>query len=194
MSSNEKKGKILILVSPSGGGKSTMTKKLLKNFDNIKFSVSATTRNPRPGEKNGVHYFFLDDDEFEKRIEKNDFLEWEEFYNGTKYGTLRSHVEKELNKGYFILLDIDVLGALNVKKLYGNRALTIFIAPPSLAVLEKRLRARGTENDKTLKTRLERARKEMEYMNDFDVTVINDKLESAYKEIQKSVSTFIHNR
>lgn len=194
MSSNEKKGKILILVSPSGGGKSTMTKKLLKDFDNIKFSVSATTRNPRPGEKNGVHYFFLDDDEFEKRIEKNDFLEWEEFYNGTKYGTLRSHVEKELNKGYFILLDIDVLGALNVKKLYGNRALTIFIAPPSLAVLEKRLRARGTENDKTLKTRLERARKEMEYMNDFDVTVINDKLESAYKEIQKSVSTFIHNR
>lgn len=194
MSKNTKKGKILVFVSPSGGGKSTMAKKLLEDFDNIKFSVSATTRPPRPGEKNGVHYYFLDDKDFDKSIAQNEFLEWEEFYNGTKYGTLRSHVEKELNKGYFILLDIDVLGALNVKELYGDNALTIFIAPPSLDVLEQRLRARGTENDDTLKTRLQRARKEMEYRSKFDKVIINDELESAYNEIRQTVSTFIDNK
>lgn len=186
------KGKILILVSPSGGGKSTMTKKLLQDFDNIKFSVSATTRKPRPGEKDGVHYHFLSAKEFENRIQHNEFLEWEEFYNGTKYGTLRSDVEKELNKGYFVLLDIDVLGALNVKKMYGDEVLAIFIAPPSMDVLEQRLRTRGTENDETLQTRLKRSANEMKYKNHFDKVVINDDLESAYSEIRETVSTFIN--
>ena len=189
---SEQKGKMLILVSPSGGGKSTMANKLLKDFDNIKFSVSATTRNPRPGETDGEHYHFLSDKEFEEKIQNDEFLEWEEFYNGTKYGTLRSAVEKELNKGYFILFDIDVLGALNVKKMFGEEVLAIFLAPPSIEVLEQRLRARGTEDDKTLQTRLKRAAKEMKYKNHFDKYIINNDLESAYNEIRETVSTFIN--
>lgn len=189
---SEQKGKMLILVSPSGGGKSTMANKLLKDFDNIKFSVSATTRNPRPGETDGQHYHFLSDKEFEEKIQNDEFLEWEEFYNGTKYGTLRSAVEKELNKGYFILLDIDVLGALNVKKMFGEEVLAIFLAPPSIEVLEQRLKARGTEDDKTLQTRLKRAAKEMKYKNHFDKYIINNDLESAYNEIRETVSTFIN--
>ncbi|PKD44229.1 guanylate kinase [Rhodohalobacter barkolensis] len=187
-----KRGKILILVSPSGGGKSTMTKRLLKDFDKLKFSVSATTRSPRKGEKDGVHYHYLSKETFKQKIENDEFLEWEEFYNGTMYGTLRSVVENELNKGYFILLDIDVLGAKNVKKLYGDEALALFIKPPSLEVLKDRLIARGTETEETLQTRIERAEKEMKYASDFDEVIINDDLETAYNRIKETVSTFIN--
>jgi guanylate kinase len=141
-----KRGKILILVAPSGGGKSTMTNRLLKDFDEIRFSVSATTRKPREGEKNGVHYFFLSREEFRKKADSGEFLEWEEFYNGTMYGTLRTVVENDLNKGYFVLLDIDVLGAKNVKEMYGDEALAIFITPPSIDVLKQRLIATGNRN------------------------------------------------
>lgn len=187
-----KKGKILVLVAPSGGGKSTMTKRLLKDFDNLQFSVSATTRSPRKGEKDGVHYHFLSKDEFQKRIENGDFLEWEEFYNGTLYGTLRSNVENELKKGYFILLDIDVLGALNVKKIFGDDALAIFIRPPSIDVLKERLIKRGTEDNRTIETRIDRAKKEMAYANRFDNVIINDDLETAYSQIRKLVTNFIN--
>lgn len=187
-----KRGKILILVSPSGGGKSTMTKRLLKDFDKIKFSVSATTRKPRKGEIDGVHYHFLTREEFKEKIENGEFLEWEEFYRGTMYGTLRSVVENELNKGYFILLDIDVLGAKNVKELYGDEALALFIKPPSLDALKERLIARGSESEVSLNTRLERAKKEMGYASDFDTVIVNDDLEIAYSQIKETVSTFIN--
>lgn len=187
-----KRGKIIILVSPSGGGKSTMTKRLLKDFEEITFSVSATTRNPRKGEINGVHYHFLSKEEFKRKVENGEFLEWEEFYNGTMYGTLRSDVENEMNKGYFVLLDIDVLGAKNVKKLYGDDALALFIKPPSLKVLKDRLIARGTETEATLKTRIERAEKEMKFAPEFDTVIVNDDLETAYKQIKETVSTFIN--
>lgn len=180
------------MVSPSGGGKSTMTQRLLDDFDNIRFSVSATTRKPRKGEKEGVHYHFLSEEEFKKRINKGDFLEWEEFYNGTLYGTLRSNVEKELEKGYFILLDIEVLGALNVKKIFGDEALAIFIQPPSLDVLKKRLSKRGTEDNQTLQTRIDRAKKEMAFAGHFDHIVINDDLEMAYSRIKELVTNFIN--
>ncbi len=186
-----KKGKILILVSPSGGGKSTMTNRLLNDFDQLKFSVSATTRKPRKGEQDGVHYHYLSKDDFKEKVENNEFLEWEEFYNGTMYGTLRSVVENELNKGYFILLDIDVLGAMNVKERYGDKALTLFIQPPSLEVLKERLIARGTETDESLETRIERAEKEMTYASNFDTVIVNDDLESAYSRIKETVSNFI---
>ncbi len=179
------------MVSPSGGGKSTMTKRLLNDFDNIRFSVSATTRKPRTGEEDGVHYHFLSKEEFQERIDDGDFLEWEEFYNGTLYGTLRSNVEKELEKGYFILLDIEVLGALNVKKIFGDEALAIFIQPPSLDVLKERLLKRGTEDVQTLETRIDRAKKEMAYANRFDNVVINDDLEEAYSQIKELVTNFI---
>lgn len=188
------RGKIIILVAPSGGGKSTMTNRLLEDFDRIKFSVSATTRPPREGEKEGVHYHYLSRDEFQNRIDRNEFLEWEEFYNGTMYGTLRSVVEKDLNKGYFVLLDIDVLGAKNVKQMYGDETLAVFISPPSLDVLKERLKARGTESEETLKTRLERAEKEMSYISDFDTVVVNDDLETAYSEIKQIVSNYINSQ
>lgn len=188
---SKKRGYIIILVAPSGSGKSTMARRLLNDFDNIRFSVSATTRPPRDGEQHGVDYYFLSRDEFQTKIEKGEFLEWEEFYNGYRYGTLRLDVEKQLDSGHSVLLDIEVLGASNIKKIYKNEALGIFIKPPSLDILRERLIKRGTETEKTLKARLSRARKELEYEDRFDITVINDDLETAYQKIYNTVSDFI---
>lgn len=184
---------MIILAAPSGGGKSTMAKRLLNDFSEIKFSVSATTRQPRKGETDGVDYHYLTRTQFLEKVEQGRFLEWEEFYNGTMYGTLKADVESQLNKGYFVMLDVDVLGALNVKKMYGDEALSIFISPPSLKVLEKRLRNRGTESEKSLDLRLERARKELNYADRFDLNIINDKVEPTYSEIKSAVQSFITN-
>lgn len=168
-----------------------MAKRLLKDFANVRFSVSATTRSPRPGEIDGKHYQFLKESEFEEKANSGEFLEWEEVYNGTKYGTLRKTVENELKKGYYILLDIDILGALNVKKKFGDRALGIFIAPPSLDTLRQRLIDRGSETDHSLKKRLERAKKEMLYADKFDHQIVNDNLDEAYQKIKHIVENFI---
>jgi guanylate kinase len=186
-----KKGKIIILVAPSGGGKSTIAKRLFNDFEALKFSVSATTRTPREGEKDGVHYFYLTPEKFQERIDAADFLEWEEFYGGNRYGTLRSEVDKKLNSGYFILLDIEVKGAVNVKKIYGDQSLGIFIKPPSFEVLEQRLRERGTETEESLNLRLERADEELTYADQFDRIVINDDLETAYNEVKQAVEEFM---
>lgn len=191
---SDERGKIIILASPSGGGKSTMAKKLLSDFDKLKFSVSATTRLPRQGEIDGRDYNFMTAHEFQDRVQNGQFLEWEEFYNGTMYGTLKAHVESELEKGYFVMLDVDVLGALNVKKIYGENALSIFIKPPSLDVLEERLRNRGTESEDSLEIRLKRAEKEITYADKFDRVVVNDKIETAYSKIYQAVQNFISNQ
>jgi guanylate kinase len=186
------RGKIIILVAPSGGGKSTIAKRLFNDFDNLKFSVSATTREPRKGELDGLDYFFLNTEKFQQKIDAGDFLEWEEFYGGKRYGTLRSEVDKILKSGYFVLLDIEIKGALNVQNIYGDECLSLFIQPPSFEVLKQRLRARETETEKTLALRLERARKELTYADKFDQTIINDDLETAYGEVKQAVSEFMN--
>lgn len=188
------KGKVIILAAPSGTGKSTLAKMLFADFEEIKFSVSATTRSPRNGEENTVHYHFLSHDEFQQKIDENDFLEWEEFYNGTRYGTLRSEVDKKLKTGYFVLLDIDVKGAVNVKQIYGKDCLCLFIQPPSLEVLKLRLEARGTENKETQALRLERANEELEYADRFDHVIINDELEAAYAQVKHAVTKFMNHK
>lgn len=190
-SSSEKEGKLIILVAPSGSGKTTIARKLLDEYSKVRFSVSATTRAPREGEENGKDYYFLSKEEFNKKIQQNEFLEWEEFYNGSRYGTLRSEVDKLIESGYFPLLDIEVKGALNVKRQYGAKSVAIFIRPPSLKELKKRLVKRGSENNASLETRLERAEKELTYANEFDFVVINDDLDTAYKQVTTIVESFI---
>ncbi|MBO6523835.1 MAG: guanylate kinase [Balneolaceae bacterium] len=186
------KGKLIILAAPSGSGKSTLAKMLFDDFEELKFSISATTRSPRKDEVNGVHYHFLSKEDFQKRIDAEDFLEWEEFYSGTRYGTLRSEVDKKLETGYFILLDVDVKGAVNVKRIYGDDSLSLFIQPPSLKVLKQRLEARGTENEYSLGLRLERASEELEYADQFDQVIINDDLDTAYAQVKHAVSKFMN--
>jgi guanylate kinase len=187
------KGKIVVLVAPSGSGKSSIAKYVLSSIDNLVFSVSATTRPTRPGEQDGIEYYFISKEEFNKRIENEDFLEWEEFYKGKRYGTLKSDVEEKLNSGYFCLLDIEIEGAMNVKQMYGDDCLAIFVKPPSLEVLEQRLRDRGTETEQTLRERLDRAKKEITYQDKFDVVVINDKLDQAQKEAEEIIRSFMNN-
>jgi guanylate kinase len=188
--SKTKHGKVIILVAPSGAGKTTLAHKLLEDYPDIRFSVSATTRPPREGEIEGQDYHFLSDEEFKQRIENDEFLEWE-FYSGNRYGTLRSEVDKLVGSGYFPLLDIEVKGALNVKKIYGSDALSIFIQPPSMDVLQERLSKRGSETDNTIQRRLKRAEMEMQYVDHFDYSVINDDLEAAYAEIKEIVEPLI---
>ncbi len=191
MSISARRGKVIILVAPSGAGKTTLARRLLKDFPNLKFSVSATTRPPRAHELHGHDYFFLTPEQFRDAINRNDFLEWEEFYGGKRYGSLISEVEKELEKGYFVLFDIEVKGALNVKAHYGDQALAVFIRPPSDAVLVERLRNRGTESAESLQFRLDRARMELGYADRFDRVIVNDDLERCYSELHEMVTSFM---
>lgn len=183
-----RRGRILILCAPSGGGKSTMSKRLMADHPEIRLSVSATTRAPRAGETHGREYFFLTRESFLEKLEAGEFLEHNEFYNGTLYGTLRSEIDKMLENGYFPLLDVDVIGGLNVKSMMPDDTLSVFLMPPSLDVLRERLTARGTESDETLKTRLERADMELSMAPRFDFTVVNDDLDRAYGELDALIT------
>ncbi len=183
-------GKVIAIVAPSGAGKTTIAQRLLKDYPQLKFSVSATTRPPRKNEKNGKDYYFLSEEEFKRKIDNEDFLEWE-FYSGNRYGTLRSEVDKLVKSGYFPLLDIEVKGALNVQKIYNSDAISIFILPPSLEELKNRLQKRGSETNNSLEKRLDRAEQELEYADHFDYSVVNDDLETAYAEIKKIIESFI---
>jgi guanylate kinase len=182
---------LIVITAPSGAGKSTLAKRLMAERPDIRFSVSATTRSPRTGEQHGREYLFITVEEFENRVKNGHFLEWESFYNGTRYGTLREQVEKVLDSGYFCLLDVDVHGAMNVKQQFNRRAVTIFIAPPSYEVLEQRLRGRGTETEEAIQIRLGRAKHELTFAQSFDHLVVNDDLERAYQQLLQIVTSFI---
>ncbi len=181
-------------MAPSGSGKTTLANKLLDVLTDVRFSISATTRLPRNNEQDGRDYFFISEDQFNQKIAANGFLEWEEVYNGTRYGTLRSEVDKMVKKGYFPLLDIEVKGASNVKSLYGNRCITIFIHPPSIEELKRRLIERGSETEHSLQERIIRAKKELKYADAFDYVVVNEDLETAFNQVNTIVKSFIaHN-
>ena len=185
------KGKLLIFSAPSGAGKTTIVKHLLqKNFD-LNFSVSATSREPRTGETHGKDYFFLSEKEFRKKIENDEFLEWEEDYKGIFYGTLKSEVERLRNSGKNVIFDVDVVGGLNIKKHYGDEALAVFVQPPSVEELKKRLRNRSTESEEKINMRIAKAEKELRYARRFDLIIINDNLDSALKIVESKVADFL---
>lgn len=187
MENLQPEAKIIALTAPSGSGKTTIARRVLDAMPALRFSVSATTRTPREHEVNGCDYHFISEAEFRRLIGANAFVEFEEVYPGRLYGTLRSEVEVDAP----VLLDIDVKGALQVKGRYGDRALVVFIRPPSLAVLAERLRARGTETEASLQTRLERAEFELQYAERFDAVIVNDDLERAVAETLWRVRAFL---
>lgn len=185
--------KMIIITAPSGAGKTTIVRHLINTFDNLSFSVSATTRSPRKGEVDGIDYHFLTLRKFKNRIKKGAFAEWEEVYPNKFYGTLKSEIDKKWKKGQDIIFDIEVKGATNLKKLYGNQALAIFIKAPSLEELISRLKDRDTESPDALLERLERAEEELTYESNFDKILVNDQLEEALEQAESIVRNFLEN-
>jgi guanylate kinase len=184
-------GKIIIFSAPSGSGKTTIVRHLMQKVSLLSFSISATSRLPRGKEKDGTDYYFLDSENFREKIKKGEFLEWEEVYEGTYYGTLKSEVNRIASEGKVAVFDVDVVGGTNIKKQYGSNALALFIKAPSLQDLEKRLKNRGTDTKETIQKRLEKAEKELEYARCFDKIIINDNIEDACMEAEKNVTEFI---
>ncbi|KGN69487.1 guanylate kinase [Porphyromonas sp. COT-108 OH1349] len=186
-----KRGKIIIFSAPSGAGKSTIISALRERGIPFVFSVSATSRPPRGEEKEGEHYYFLTPEEFEAKISAGEFLEYEEVYKGRYYGTLRSEVDRKVAAGLNVVLDIDVVGALNVKKIYGDEAKTIFIMPPSIEALEQRLSARATDEADKIAERVAKAEWEIGHAGGFDAVVVNDDLSTACNEAEEIFTRFI---
>ena len=188
-----KQGKLIIISAPSGCGKSTIINAIAdRGYVPFEFSVSATNRKPREGEQDGVNYHFLSDNEFKSHIVAGDFVEFEEVYPGRYYGTLKSEIERRLDSGINIVLDLDVKGGVNVKRLYPDRSLSIFIQPPSIDALKERLLKRGTETDETLADRLGRAEYELSFVPQFDVAVVNDDLAKAIVETEARILDFLN--
>ena len=183
--------RLIIFSAPSGSGKTTIVRELLKLFPQFEFSISATSRLPRGEEKHGVDYYFLTNDEFRSRVANGEFVEWEEVYAGTCYGTLRSEMERIWAKGNIIIFDVDVMGGINLKRLFGDKACSIFIMPPSLEELERRLRGRGTDAEEVIAKRIGKASFELSKSGEFDFTVVNDKLDEAVKEATSIIKNFI---
>lgn len=187
------KGKLVIISAPSGAGKSTIIKHLLDKVDNLEFSISATTRTQRGEEKDGKEYYFLPVEEFRAKIRNGEFIEWEEVYKDQLYGTLRSEIERIREQGNHVLFDVDVRGGINLKDIFRHQALSVFIMPPSVKELEKRLIRRGTDNPEKIRIRIAKAEKEMKLAGNFDNIVINDKLEQAQNEVCNIVISFLKN-
>lgn len=184
------RGKAIVFISPSGGGKSTLLKKLRADFPQFVESISCTTRSPRAGEVDGVHYFFITREIFESKIAHGDFIEYAKVHENY-YGTSKDFVEDELSKGSIVLLDIDVQGADAVKRIFKDDAHAIFITPPSFEVLEARLRSRGTDSEETIAVRLKNAKGEMARKDDYDFCLVNDDLDRAYKMLKGQVEKVI---
>ena len=191
MSSNSFKGKASIFSAPSGAGKTTMVRYLLEKELPLLFSISACSRNRRPNEIDGKDYYFLNVDDFKAKVASNAFVEWEEVYENNFYGTLKSEIDRIWSNHQHVVFDVDVIGGLNLKKHFGERALAIFIEPPSLDVLFKRLKNRATETEKSLNKRIEKATHEMKFSSSFDLIIINDRLEKAKKDAFEKVSKFL---
>lgn len=185
------KGKCIIFSAPSGSGKTTLVKHLLESVPELSFSISACTREKRGKEEDGKDYYFLSPDEFKKKIAENDFVEWEEVYKDHFYGTLKSEVERIWSLEKHLIFDVDVVGGLNLKKYFGNKALSVFVMPPDLSTLEKRLKGRGTDSEERIQTRLAKAKQELLTVDQFDKVILNDTLEHAQSEAREMVLKFL---
>ena len=184
-------GKLIIFSAPSGSGKTTIVKRLLQVFPQFEFSISATSRQPRGEEKHGVDYFFLSQEEFSEKVAADAFVEWEEVYNGTCYGTVKSEMERIWAKGNVIIFDVDVMGGINLKRIFGEQARSIFIMPPSVEVLRERLIGRGTDSMETIATRVAKAEFEISKAPEFDNGVINDVLDTAVAQTESIINDFL---
>ncbi|MFW6221991.1 MAG: guanylate kinase [Bacteroidota bacterium] len=184
-------GKLVIISAPSGAGKTTIVKHLIENIKELEFSISACSRNKRPGEIYGKDYYFLSPKEFKDKIDNDEFVEWEEVYQGKYYGTLKTEVNRIWEKGHHVLFEVDVKGGMNVMKKYPNRSLSIFIKPPSIEELQRRLKRRGAENDEEINARLKKAGIELQFTGYFNKVVINDDIEQACKETEQLVRDFL---
>jgi guanylate kinase len=187
------KGKMLIVSAPSGSGKSTIVQWLMQEHPELKlyFSISCTSRPPRGSEQNGVEYFFLTAEDFRQRIENNEFLEYEEVYENRFYGTLKQQVENQREQGQNVVFDVDVKGGINIKKYYGDEALSLFIQPPSVEELRRRLEGRATDTPEAIAERLAKAEYEMTFASQFDHIIVNDDLETAKQETLRIVKAFL---
>ena len=184
--------KLIIFSAPSGSGKSTIINYLLKQNLNLAFSISATSRPPRGTEQHGVEYFFLSPEEFRQRIANDEFLEYEEVYEDRCYGTLKAQVERQLEAGQNVVFDVDVVGGCNIKQFYGERALSIFIQPPSIEALRQRLEGRGTDTPEVIEDRLAEASYELTFAPKFDKVIVNDDLEKAQAETLEVLKEFLN--
>jgi guanylate kinase len=184
-------GKLIILTAPSGSGKTSITKFLLNKYPQLAFSISAATRNPRGKELHGVDYYFMDVDEFQKHIQQNDFIEWEMVYEGKYYGTLKSEIDRIWAEKRTPVLDIDVQGAIHIKKQFPENTLSLFVEPPSVDVLRKRLESRGTETPESLQARISKASYELTFKDEFDHVILNDELEKACAQTEKLIREFL---
>ena len=184
--------RLIIFSAPSGSGKTTIVRELLKKYQQFEFSISATSRAPRGTERDGVDYYFLTADEFRKAVAEDKFVEWEEVYAGTYYGTLKSEVDRIWARGKVIIFDVDVKGGYNLKKYFGDSALSVLIVPPSLEVLEQRLRGRGTDSEEAIIERLGKAGSELEFAKGkFDIELVNDKLEDTFAAAEAAIDGFL---
>ena len=184
-------GKLIIFSAPSGSGKTTIVRELLRRIPQLEFSISATSRAPRGTERDGVDYYFLSPDEFRRAVDEERFVEWEEVYAGTCYGTLRSELERIWNKGHVIVFDVDVKGGVNLKRIFGAQALSVFVMPPSVDELQRRLEGRGTDSPETIARRVAKAEQELAFAPQFDRVVVNDCLATAVAEAERITEAFI---